>query len=59
MLELTPNPWELISKASLLRFLDSKAGGQYDRYIFEQLYERMTKNAQGYVTVNDFTDVLA
>ncbi|CAD8085867.1 unnamed protein product [Paramecium sonneborni] len=56
--QLTNNFNELISREQLLRFLDQKCIQLYDRIIFEQLYSRMPKGINGYVSVIDFKNIV-
>ena len=50
------NKW--ISRAELYMYLDKRNGGNpYDRDIGNQIFERMDKNINGEVTVNDFIDI--
>ncbi|CAD8084983.1 unnamed protein product [Paramecium sonneborni] len=56
--QLTNNFNELISREQLLRFLDQKCTQLYDRIIFEQLYSRMPKGINGYVSVMDFKNIV-
>ncbi|CAK69501.1 unnamed protein product (macronuclear) [Paramecium tetraurelia] len=56
--QLTNNFNELISREQLLRFLDQRCTQLFDRIIFEQLYSRMPKGMNGYVSVNDFKQIV-
>ncbi|CAD8177149.1 unnamed protein product [Paramecium pentaurelia] len=56
--QLTNNFNELISREQLLRFLDQRCIQLFDRIIFEQLYSRMPKGINGYVSVNDFKQIV-
>ena len=52
------DPNRAISKPELFAFLDRMNGGiQYDRDIRNQIFERMDKNINGEVTINDFINV--
>ncbi len=55
-MNVDPNKW--ISRAELYMYLDKRNGGSpYDRDIGNQIFERMDKNINGEVTVNDFIDI--
>lgn len=48
----------LVSRESILRFLDSQSNKMYDRVLFDQLYSRMPKSDNGYIAINDFIAIL-
>ena len=47
-----------ISKSELYMYLDEKNGGYtYDREIADQIFNKMDKNIDGFVTIDEFVNV--
>lgn len=54
-IDINHDQW--ISKPELYAYLDRKSGGPFDRGIADEIFERMDKDYNGRITVNEFIKV--
>ncbi|CAD8148316.1 unnamed protein product [Paramecium octaurelia] len=56
--KLSTNQQQPISKETLLKFLDTQSNQEYDRGLFEQMYEKIVQKDSGQLTVQKFIRTL-
>lgn len=54
-IDINHDTW--ISRQELYTYLDRRSGGQFDRGIADEIFERMDKDQNGRVTINEFIKV--
>ncbi|CAD8089722.1 unnamed protein product [Paramecium sonneborni] len=56
--KLSTDQQQPISKENLLKFLDSQSNQEYDRGLFEQMYEKIIKTGSQQITIQKFITIL-